>query len=361
MPGKITDLTPIGDSVGGVPNNFDLIEVIDVSDTSLAPTGTNKKLNLGDLWTWLEIPTGGTPTGTKLTDLTALTGANAAATDVLEVVDISDTTMDASGTNKKMTLTEVINFIKLAGGAISDGDKTDITVSGGTWTIDAGVVTNAKLADMSPNTIKGRSGPTGAPLDLTAAQVKTILAITGADISNASVTNTQLATMATLTIKGNNTAGTTNPSDLTAAQVRSMTASGAGAFFGFDFDTTTTAGPAATRIRLNNATPASATIVYVSYTTKDGVELKTRLLAGTAGDRLFMQDRANSANYRVYELTGTPTDGTTYASCAVVHRGGGGTITNLMEIVAGYAAAPFTVGPTAPSSPLTNDLWVDTT
>lgn len=138
--------------------------------------------------------------------------------------------------------------------------------------------------------------------------------------------------------------------------------SGAGALFGFTFDVTTTAGPAATRLRLNNATPASATIVYISYTSKDGVDLKVRLLAATAGDRLYVQERTNSANYRVYELTGAPTDATTYASCPVVHRAGGGSLwADAAEIVAGAIPAPITIGPTAPSAPLINDIWIDTT
>lgn len=43
----------------------------------------------------------------KITDFTALTAANLADTDVLTWVDLSDTTMDASGTNKKMTWAEL--------------------------------------------------------------------------------------------------------------------------------------------------------------------------------------------------------------------------------------------------------------
>lgn len=181
-------------------------------------------------------------------------------------------------------------------------------------------------------------------------------------IENDAVSNAKLANVATQTIKGRTTASTGDPEDLTAAQARSMLASGAGSFFGFDFDTTTSAGSASTRLRLNNATPASATAVYVSYTSKDAVDLKVRLLAGTAGDRLFIQDRDNSANYRVYELTSTPTDNTTYATCAVVHRGGAGSLwANSEEIVAGFTSPPITVGTTAPSSPMTNDIWIDTT
>jgi hypothetical protein len=42
----------------------------------------------------------------KISQLNALTGANTASGDLLTIVDINDTTMGASGTNKKMTLTE---------------------------------------------------------------------------------------------------------------------------------------------------------------------------------------------------------------------------------------------------------------
>lgn len=49
------------------------------------------------------------------------------------------------------------------------GDRGDITVSGGgfTWTIDNGVVTNAKLADMATQKVKARgTAGTGAPEDI---------------------------------------------------------------------------------------------------------------------------------------------------------------------------------------------------
>lgn len=52
---------------------------------------------------------------TKITGLAALTGANAADGDVLPVVDVSDTSMAASGTTKNMTMAELA--VAVGGGA----------------------------------------------------------------------------------------------------------------------------------------------------------------------------------------------------------------------------------------------------
>jgi hypothetical protein len=73
-------------------------------------------------------------------------------------------------------------------GGVSDGDKGDITVSGSgaVWTIDAGVVSLAKMADLATSTILGRTtAGTGVPEALTAAQVRTILNVADGATANA--------------------------------------------------------------------------------------------------------------------------------------------------------------------------------
>lgn len=75
-------------------------------------------------------------------------------------------------------------------GGITDGDKGDITVVSSplTFTIDNDVVTNAKMANMAADTIKGRANGagTGDPTDLTAAQVRTIINVANGATANSS-------------------------------------------------------------------------------------------------------------------------------------------------------------------------------
>jgi hypothetical protein len=70
---------------------------------------------------------------TKITGLTALTGANSASDDLLTLVDVSDTTMDAAGTNKSITRQELQTYN--AGTLTTDVKVLDLSV---TWN-NAGV------------------------------------------------------------------------------------------------------------------------------------------------------------------------------------------------------------------------------
>lgn len=83
----------------------------------------------------------------------------------------------ASDNSTKVATTAYVDAA-VSSSSIPDGDKGDITVSGSgtTFTIDAGAVNNAKLANVGTSTIKGRAtAGSGSPEDLTAAQVRTIL------------------------------------------------------------------------------------------------------------------------------------------------------------------------------------------
>lgn len=153
MAGKITDLAANSAAATG-----DLIETVDVSDTSMAATGTNKKITLADFVTWLLANgVGGGSTGYKVTELTAIVGASLATGDLVEVVDISDTTMAASGTNKKTTLADLITFANANGGNTlgPDGDKGDVVVggTGTTLTFDSAVVTAAAKTVLDDTTV----------------------------------------------------------------------------------------------------------------------------------------------------------------------------------------------------------------
>lgn len=165
---------------------------------------------------------------------------------------IKGRTTAGTGDPEDLTVSQVKTMLGLTG--TNSGDQTialtgDVTGSGtGTFaaTIAGNAVSNSKLADMATQTFKGRTtAGTGDPEDLTVAQVKTMLSLTGtnsgdqtisltgdvtgsgagsfaATIASNAVSNAKLADMATKTIKGRTTAATGDPEDLTPAQVNTM-------------------------------------------------------------------------------------------------------------------------------------------
>lgn len=189
-------------------------------------------------------------------------------TDWLVAVDTTDTTMGPSGTNKRYSRPSEIEYLSsqiiLGGDVEGPIDATSITINS---------VTNLKLADMPQHTIKGNNtGLSGNPIDLTINQVKAELelgSISEQDSNNVDITggtidgtqigqsvpsgiransithsvfttagvvhnssggvfttslvvNADMATMPAYTIKGNNTGVSAPPIDLTMAQVQAM-------------------------------------------------------------------------------------------------------------------------------------------
>lgn len=101
-----------------------------------------------------------------------------------------------AGTGEELTVTGGLEF---ASGTIQRSALTgDVTATAGSnaTTIAANVVTNAKAAQMGAMTVKGNNtGGTANALDLTAAQTKTLLAIASSDVSGLG----SLATVSNLT------------------------------------------------------------------------------------------------------------------------------------------------------------------
>lgn len=91
---------------------------------------------------------------TKITDLAELTGASSATGDVFPVVDVSDTTMAASGTTKKMTRAEL---------AIAMTAELAATPGAGSFTtLVASGATTFALSAKSTSTTGGVGYATGA-------------------------------------------------------------------------------------------------------------------------------------------------------------------------------------------------------
>lgn len=84
-----------------------------------------------------------------------------------------------AGTNITIATNGNNRTISASASGVTDGDKGDVTVtsSGTVWTIDAGAVTLAKMANLAQATVIGRASGagTGAPTALSAAQLATIV------------------------------------------------------------------------------------------------------------------------------------------------------------------------------------------
>jgi hypothetical protein len=176
-----------------------------------------------------------------------------------------------------MTLTNLgsgaVEIASTGGGGVSDGDKGDITVSGGgsTWTIDSGAVGITELANITTDRLVGRdsagAGPpeeltVGGGLEFTGAGSVQRSALTGdvtatagsnsTTIANNAVSFAKVQDISTDRLIGRDTAGTGDPEELTVGGGLEFTGAGGIQRAALTGDVTATAGSNSTTIA-NNA------------------------------------------------------------------------------------------------------------
>lgn len=162
-------------TAGSVPDNgVTNVKLADMATSTIkgrATTGTGdpEDLTASQVRTILNVADGATANSA---DATLLARANHTGTQLANTISDFATAVAA-------TAAVTANTAKVSN-ATHTGDVTGSTA----LTIANNVVTNAKLADMATARIKGRvTASTGDPEDLTAAQVKTLLAIAIADVT----------------------------------------------------------------------------------------------------------------------------------------------------------------------------------
>lgn len=177
------------------------------------------------------------------------------------------------------------------GGLPPDGDYGNITVSGvGTvWTIDNDVVTFAKMQNSTAADVLIGRGNGGGAGDFQEITLGPSLSMTGTVID----------------------------------------AVGAGATVGaaWNFDTSTVAAdPGSKKFRLNNATLASVTNIYVNDTTVGNFDASTVLGFMIAGNRVYIQQANDATRAALFVLSGPPVDNTGWWTIPVTTVDDGGVL-----------------------------------
>src|SRR5262245_4485390 len=90
--------------------------------------------------------------------------------------------------------------------------------------------------------------------------------------------------------------------------------------------TTTMADPGSGNLRLNTATPATATAMAISSVSARGTDTTNLLRSLVSGDRVYVQDQTTASNWIRYRLTAAATDNTTWFQLAITQESGSGTV-----------------------------------
>ncbi len=242
--GSLDDSEPIRSNFNTIANELDALETSKAAASHTHPDATTSVagfMSAADKAKLDNVAAGATANATdaQLRDRSTHTGEQAQSTVANLVADLAakaplvsptftgTVTLPAGQVVNGVTLTNAggtTNFLRAdgayaapPGGAVTDGDKGDITVSGSgsVWSIDNDAVTTAKIAAAAVDATKIASNAVIA-VKIAAS------AVTNTKIGGGAVSNAKLADAPANTIKGNNTGAAAAPSDLTPTQVTAM-------------------------------------------------------------------------------------------------------------------------------------------
>jgi hypothetical protein len=170
--------------------------------------------------------------------------------------------------------------------------------------------------------------PADPTLPLEAATKQYVDAGAGA-VANDSITNLKLANMPANTIKGNNTASTADPADLTVAQTKTLLAIASTDVSGL--------GTLATQSTVNLSTQATGVLqaaqepAHTGDVTNTAGNLALTIAAAIVANSKLANMTQNTIKGRVTASTGVPEDLTAAQAVTVISSGSGGGTTNFLR------------------------------
>lgn len=114
-------------------------------------------------------------------------------------------------------------------------------------------------------------------------------------------------------------------------QSQTFLPSGGGFSFKYTFSDSTSSGPSAGQVRLNNAASASATQIFISETDRNSKNMAALLDLVAANTGLLLTSEADPSRYAYYVVTGS-TDNSSDRTLAVTHVASSSTLTGNVTI-----------------------------
>ena len=140
---------------------------------------------------------------------------------------------------------------------------------------------------------------------------------------------------------------------------------GGGTSMEFTYNNNIAEPPGGGQVRFNNATVASATRMWISFTTAPGADVKNYLLySAKKGAKVFIQDKDDSTRWGEFKLLTDPVNKTTYGQWDVEVLGVSGTaLASGQRVFLGISTAgggaSVIIADAAPAGPVPGTLWFE--